>query len=172
MTQSSTPKRYSPLWVTIHWLVAILIFAAFYFGLSSFQSPTEAKAAFLRFHMPLGITILVLKLVRLYLRWRAPRPEDAKSGSAFLDVLGKGVHHALYLFAFLLPITGLALSARYGLPPIVFEGQGSIPSELTPALHGLLFPLFGLLILLHIGAALYHQFILRNNLLARMLYGK
>ncbi len=168
----TSPKRYSPLWVTIHWLVALLIFAAVYLGVSSFQSPPEAKAAFLRWHMPIGITVLVLMLVRLYLRGRAPRPEDAKSGRVFLDRLGKGVHHALYLFAFLLPLSGLGLSIQYNLAPIVFGSQGTIPADLTPALHGLLFPLFGLLILLHILAAFYHQFILKDNLLARMWYGK
>ena len=172
MPKSSTLKRYSPLWVTIHWLVAILIFAAFYFGISSFQSPTEAKAAYLRFHMPIGITVLALMLVRLYLRWRTPRPEDATAGNAFFDMVARGVHHALYLFAFFMPLSGLALSARYGLPPIVFEGQGSMPADLNPALHGLFFFLFALLILLHIGAALYHQFIRKDNLLARMWYGK
>jgi cytochrome b561 len=168
---TSSPKRYSPLWVTIHWLVAILIFAAFYFGISSFESPTEAKAAYLRFHMPIGITVLALMLVRLYLRWRTPRPEDATAGNAFFDFIGKWTHYLLYAFALLLPLTGLALSASFGLAPLVFGG-GQLPAELTPGLHGLLDPLLALLILLHIGAALYHQFILKDNLLARMWYGK
>jgi cytochrome b561 len=47
-----------------------------------------------------------------------------------------------------------------------------MPANLNPGLHGLFFFLSALLILLHIGAALYHQFILKDNLLARMWYGK
>ncbi len=165
-------KRYSPLWVTIHWLVALLIFAEFYLGLTSVGLPPESKPSILRLHMPLGVTILALMLVRLYLRWRTPRPADVTAGNAFFDRVGKVVHFALYLVAFLLPLTGLALSFRYGLPPIVFEGQGSMPADLNPGLHGLLFALSIPLILLHILAALYHQFVRRDNLLARMWYGK
>jgi cytochrome b561 len=77
----------------------------------------------------------------------------------------------LYVFALLVPLSGLALSASFGLAPIVFGG-GTLPADLNAGLHGLLDPLLALLILLHIGAALYHQFILRDNLLARMWYGK
>ncbi len=172
MTTTVPLTRYSPLWVTIHWVVALLIFAEFYLGLSSVQSPPQVKVTFLRWHMPIGVTVLALMLVRLYLRWRAPRPKDASTGNVFLDKTGKGVHFALYLFAFLMPISGLALSTGYGLAPIVFEGQGSISANMDPALHGLIFPLFGLLIFLHILAALYHQFIRRDNLIARMGYGK
>ncbi len=172
MPKSPTLKRYSPLWVTIHWLVALLFFAEIYLGLTSVGLPPQEKAPILRLHMPIGITVLLLMIVRLYLRWRTPRPEDATTGNAFLDMIGKGVHHALYLFAFLMPLSGLALSARYGLPPIVFEGQGSMPADLNPGLHGLFFFLSALLILIHIGAALYHQFIRKDNLLARMWYGK
>jgi cytochrome b561 len=72
------------------------------------------------------------------------------------------------LFAILLPVSGLALSNRYELALIVFGEQGSIPAEMDVALHGLAFPLFSLHILLHILAALYYQFIRRDNLLARM----
>lgn len=62
------PKRYSPLWVTLHWLTVLLIFAAFYFGISSFQSPLSAKPDYLRWHMPIGITVLVLTLIRIVIR--------------------------------------------------------------------------------------------------------
>lgn len=172
MSTQTTPNRYSPLWVTLHWLSALLVFAAFYFGLSSFGSATAAKAAFLRWHMPIGITVLVLTLVRLFLRWRTPRPAAASSGHPALDKLAEGVHHALYLFLLLVPASGLFLSIRYNLPPAVFEGQGKIPEDLQPLLHGVLNPLFMFLILLHILAALYHQFVRRDNLLARMWYGK
>ncbi len=172
MVTPSTPKRYSPLWTTIHWLTVLLVFAEFYLGLTSVGLPPEAKAPILRLHMPIGITILVLTLIRLVIRWRVPRPEDVSTGSRFLDMIGRSVHHTLYLFLILMGVTGLGLSIRYNLPSAVFEGIAPIPADLNPGLHGLLFLLFVLFILLHIGAALYHQFILRDNLLARMWYGK
>jgi cytochrome b561 len=165
-------KRYTPLWVTLHWAIALLIFAAFYLGISTKGIPLVAKTAYLRWHMPLGITVLLLMLVRLFVRWRTPRPEAATAGNAFLDKIGEWTHYLLYILAFLMPLTGLMLSASYNLAPVVFGGQGSLPRDLSPMLHGLIDPLLALLILLHILAALYHQFIRRDNLLARMWYGK
>jgi cytochrome b561 len=38
--------------------------------------------------------------------------------------------------------------------------------------HGLTSSLLLALVALHFGAALYHQFILKDNLLARMWFGK
>ncbi|MGC8855302.1 MAG: cytochrome b [Anaerolineae bacterium] len=168
---NTSPKRYSPLWVTIHWLVALLIFATFYFGISTEEASAATKVSLLKWHMPLGISVILLMLVRLYLRWRAPRPADATAGNAFFDFIGKWTHYLLYALALLVPLTGLVLSASNNLMPIVFGG-GEFPADLEAGLHGLLDPLLALLILLHIGAALYHQFILRDNLLARMWYGK
>lgn len=169
---TSAPKRYSPLWVTIHWLVALLIFATFYFGISTEEADPATKVSLLRWHMPLGITVILLMLVRLYLRWRTPRPADVTAGNAFFDLIGKWTHYLLYALALLVPLTGFALSASFGLAPIVFGGQGQLPAGLNAGIHGMLDPLLALLILLHIGAALYHQFILKDNLLARMWYGK
>jgi cytochrome b561 len=169
---TSAPKRYTPLWVTLHWLTALLVFAEFYLGLTSVGLAAEAKAPILRLHMPIGVTILLLTVIRLIVRWRTPRPEDASTGNRFLDMLGKGTHHMLYLLLILMALTGMGLSLRFNLAPAVFEGSAPIPADLTPGLHGLFFLLIALLILLHIGAALYHQFILRDHLLARMWYGK
>ena len=39
-------------------------------------------------------------------------------------------------------------------------------------LHGMIWVLLILLILLHVGAALYHQFFIKDNLLGRMWYGR
>jgi cytochrome b561 len=168
---TQAPKRYSPLWVTLHWVIALLIFAAFYLGLSTKDIPLVAKVAYLRWHMPLGMTVLVLMLVRLFVRWRTPHPEAATAGNILLDKIGEWTHYLLYIFAILMPLTGLMLAAAYNLIPLVFGG-GSLPRDLSPMLHGMIDPLLALLILLHILAALYHQFIRKDNLLARMWYGK
>jgi len=166
------PKRYSPLWVTLHWVIALLIFATFYLGLSTQDIPLTEKVGILRWHMPLGITVLLLMLVRLFVRWRTPHPEAATAGNAVLDKIGVWTHYLLYIFAILIPLTGIMLSVTFSLAPVVFGGQGSLPRDLSPMLHGLIYPILALLILLHILAALYHQFIRKDNLLARMWYGK
>lgn len=169
---TASPKRYSPLWVTIHWLVALLIFATFYLGLATKEADPAAKVGLLRWHMPFGISVILLMLARLYLRWRTPRPAQANAGHPLLNTIGAWTHALLYVLAFLVPLTGFLLSAANNLAPVVFGGQGEIPAGLQAGLHGILPPLLLLLILLHILAALYHQFVRRDNLLARMWYGK
>jgi cytochrome b561 len=169
---TQAPKRYSPLWVTLHWVIALLIFVAFYLGISTEGIPLVAKTAYLRWHMPLGITVLLLMIVRFVVRWRTPHPEPVTVGNALLDKIGEWTHYLIYIFAILMPLTGLLLSASFNLMPVVFGGQGTLPRNLSPMLHGLIDPFLALLILLHILAALYHQFIRKDNLLARMWYGK
>ena len=169
-TSTNTPTRYSPLWVTLHWLIAILIFATFYLGISTEHAAD--KLSLLKLHMPLGLSVLGLMIVRLVVRWRSERPAPASSGNAFLDKVGEITHWALYLFAILLPLTGIGLSMAFNLAPVVFGGQGSLPADIRPLLHGMIDPLLALLILLHVAAALWHQFIRKDNLLARMWYGK
>ncbi|MCC6298859.1 MAG: cytochrome b/b6 domain-containing protein [Anaerolineales bacterium] len=177
MTQP-TPARYRSLQVTLHWLTVILVFAAFVLGKTMTRLPNEdaAKLTPLAIHMLLGITTLAVIVVRFVVRIRSPRPAHASTGNAFLDWLGAIVHYALYLFVFLIAFSGLSLSVQAGLPPIVFGGVGSLPTDFfdfaARALHGFIAPGLFLLILLHIGAAFYHQLFLKDKLFARMWYGK
>ena len=176
MTQN-LPKRYHPLQVTLHWLTVALVFAAFIFGKYSSLLPNDAsEIAPLRIHMMLGITILLVIIVRFITRMKVPRPAYASTGNAFLDGLGKFVHYALYLLVFLMAISGMSLSTQAGLPSIVFGGSGVLPTDFydfaARMLHGFIAPALFLLILLHVGAAFYHQLALKDNLLSRMWYGK
>lgn len=157
-----TSARYSPLMVTLHWLTVILIFAAFALGKYSSFLPNDAnEIPPLRIHLMLGITTLLVIVIRFIVRMRTPHPAYASTGSAFLDGLGKFVHYALYLFAFLIAASGLSLSMQAGLPQIVFFGSGaSLPADFfdftARAMHGFIAPALFLLILLHVGAAFYH----------------
>ncbi len=174
----TTPARYSPLMVTLHWVTVILVFAAFLLGKSMTRLPNDdaAKLTPLAIHMMLGITTLVVIVARFIVRMRTPRPAYASTGNRFLDGLGEFVHYALYLFVFLMAVSGFSLSVQAGLAPIVFGGVGSLPADFfdftARALHGFIAPALFLLILLHIGAAFYHQLLLKDNLFSRMWYGK
>lgn len=172
------PTRYSPLMVTLHWLTVILVFAAIVFGKIMTRLPNDdaAKLTLLAIHMLLGITMLVVIVVRFIARMKSPRPAYASTGSVFLDGLGKFAHYALYLFVFLIALSGFSLSIQAGLPAIVFGGAGSLPADFfdfaARALHGFIAPVLFLLILLHVGGAFYHQLFLKDRLFSRMGYGK
>lgn len=130
-------------------------------------------------HMIIGVTILVLLIVRLIVHWTTKHPDWQSTGNKFFDWVGGLTHFGLYLLTFGMTITGIILADQRGMLARTF-GIGAAP---TPGsfgrdgfslglLHGGIWTLLLLLILLHIGAALYHQFIRKDNLLARMWFGK
>lgn len=175
---SNHPTKYHPVQVTLHWLVVLLVAAAFVMGKSMSGLPNDAnKLAPLALHMGVGIFTLLVIVTRFITRMKLPKPAHATAGNAFFDWIGKAVHYALYLLVFLMSVSGLSLSMQAGLAPIVFGGSGSpLPVDFfdftARMLHGFIAPALLMLVLLHVGAALYHQFMLKDNLLSRMWYGK
>jgi cytochrome b561 len=164
------PDRYHPLLVSLHWLVVILVFAAFTLGKFMSGQPNDDA------NMALGIVTLIVIVVRFIARLRLPKPPRATTGSALLDKIGVLVHYGLYVFILLMSISGISLSMQAGLTSIVFGGSGaSLPSDFyafnARILHGIIAPTLLILVLLHVGAAFYHQLALKDNLLARMWYG-
>jgi cytochrome b561 len=170
--------RYHPLQVSLHWLIVILIFATFLLGKYMSGLPNESgKILSLGLHMTLGFLTLVVMVVRVIARRRLPQPVHVTAGSAFFDWIGRAVHYALYVLVFLMAVSGMSLSLQSGLIPIVFGGSGSpLPADFyefnARMLHGFIGPALLILVGLHVGAVLYHQFILKDHLLARMGYGK
>ncbi len=175
---SQPSKRYHPLQVTLHWLIAFLVFAAFIVGKNTSRLPNDdAKLFPLALHMTLGILALIAMIVRFAARMKLPAPAPISTGNGALDWIGKAVHYALYLLIFLMALSGMALSLQAGLTPIIFGGSGSpLPADFlvftARAFHGIIAPALLILIALHIGAAFYHQFALKDNLMARMGYSK
>lgn len=170
--------RYHPLQVSFHWLVVVLLFAGFVLGKYMSGLPNDAaKIVPIGAHMILGFVTLFVIIARFIARLRLPKPASATTGNAFLDQVGKIVHYALYILVFLMAISGMVLSLQSGLTPIVFGGSGApLPADFfaftSRMLHGFIAPALLVLVVLHVGAALYHQFLLKDHLLARMRYGK
>ena len=176
--ERTSPKRYHPLQVALHWLVVLLVFAMFIVGKSMSRLPNDAeKLTPLALHMGVGLLTLVVIVFRFVMRMRLPKPAHASTGNALLDWIGKVVHYALYALVLLMAVSGLSLSMQAGLAPVVFDGSGApLPADFydfaARMLHGFIAPVLFLLILLHVGAAFYHQLALKDNLLSRMWYGK
>lgn len=178
MSKEAAPVRYHPLHVALHWLIALLVFMML--GIGKFVMPGVAvddpqKAFMLQTHAYIGMAIAVLLVVRLILRFTTQRPAPADAGNAFLNLIGKVTHFLLYLLLIGMAVSGLGIFQQANLPA-VFSGAAPYPADFFQYLprmgHGLVSTLLLLLVVLHIGAALYHQFIRRDNLLARMWFGK
>lgn len=173
-------KRYHWLLVSLHWLIALLVLLSLFAGgllLSHMPNSDPAKVGALAGHMIIGITIGVLLLLRLAARLGSTKPARATTGNRILDTVAIWTHWGLYLLVALVVLSGLSTSVAAGLPDIVFSGSGApLPVDFhvysARQAHGILTKLLLALACLHIAAACYHQFVLRDGLIGRMWYGK
>jgi len=163
-----TPDRYNPIMVVLHWLTVLLLLGA---GLLS--DGEGGGSSPINIHMILGAILLAVLVIRLLLRLTLRRPAWAGTGNAFLDKLGELVHAGLYVFAFWILAVGGMIAMQRNLIGYVM-GTGTVVQGRVGFLYGALHE-FGwiavlCLLFLHVGAALYHQFIIRDNLLKRMWF--
>jgi cytochrome b561 len=153
--------------------------------------PAKGLAAFtvLQLHKSLGFTVLALSLVRLALRLTFyPPPPEPESLTPLEKIASGVVHWGFYAIMLGLPITGWVIvsAARINIPTLYFNVEAlQIPHlgfirHLPRAqrlgveaqfvdLHVRLVNVTFALLLLHIGAALKHQFIDRDAVLGRMI---
>lgn len=183
-SSSAAPTRYTRTAQLLHWLLALALFTAIGVGLYmvglSF-SPLRLKLY--NWHKWLGVSILVLSLLRL--GWRLSHRPPALPAAVLVAMpawqqgVHHATHHALYALFFLVPLLGWAYSSAAGFP-IVFLGLVPLPdwvpvseslAELLKPLHQWSAYALATLIVLHIAAALKHQFIDRDGLMQRMLPG-
>ena len=176
---NTLPTRYHRALVVLHWLLAVMLIVALAMGtfaLKSVPNSSQDKIAALQGHMVAGGLILLLTLTRLVVRLTTAQPSPATSGNALLDRLAPLTHWGLYALVLLMAGSGVAMSVLAGLPGIVFGGVGSLPVNFDAlparAVHGIVAKLLMLAISLHIAAALYHHFVRRDGLLARMGLGR
>lgn len=89
-----------------------------------------------------------------------------------MDKLAKGIHLLLYLLTILTVLAGLTLAFSADLPNFLLNHAGDLPKDYEDFLAHEVHDIFANLLLytigLHIVAALYHQFILKDGLLWRM----
>ena len=174
-------RRFRPLWVTLHWLMALLVFSTFAIGLTSLttRSNTDVKLVPLSIHMALGIMILLLVIARFALRMLVYKPSlrpASPKKQIFLDQVTPYVHLLLYAGTALMALLGLAIALPADLFSIVWGRSGALPVDfyIYPArtLHGTLSLLLLVLIAQHVLVAIFHQFIKGENYLGRMWFNK
>ncbi|AOY92773.1 cytochrome b [Cupriavidus sp. USMAA2-4] len=170
---------YGPIAISLHWLVALLIFAAFALGLYMTGIPglTPTKLKLFSWHKWMGVTIFALALVRVLWRGAKGAPAPAAGTPAWQVKAAAGAHHLLYLLILVVPLTGYFYSSAAGVP-VVFLGLWHMPALIEPndALKAALKPahewlnyLMAAIVVVHAAAAVKHQFVNRDGTLARML---
>lgn len=174
----STSTKYGTVAVTIHWLSAALILAQLGSGFrAAGAADSAAKQAVLSFHAPLGMLILLLMIARILWWWFADKkPEPVQGDPAWQTSSAKAVHVLFYIVVIGMAASGIGMMAASGAGAILSgAAPGPLPdfSQYLPRMpHGLGARLMLVLLVLHVGAALYHHFIKRDGMLWRMWYGK
>lgn len=173
-----TRKRHHPLIRVIHWLVAGGIIAALV--MSAFVMPhipvdSPEMIASLRRHMSTGLMVFVLTLLRFVMRRNAKRPPSLSSGMPWADWLAVVVHRLFDVLILTMIASGITMSYLGGIWQVVFGGHGQLPASLDAlpfhAVHRYAAMGLAAMLALHVGGALFHQFILRDGLMSRMGFG-
>jgi cytochrome b561 len=166
--------------VALHWVLAVLIIAELtlgFFALAATPNSDLRKIDILRVHMTGGVLILALMVFRFIVRMRTSRPADATTGYPLLDRLAPITHYGFYVLVPMMVGTGFATAIIAGLGEIVFGSSGArLPPTLMtyPAFVAHIFfaMLLSGLVVLHVLAAFYHQFVRRDGLFRRMSFGR
>jgi cytochrome b561 len=173
--------RYTRTAMALHWVAAALITAGFTLGLSMVGLPVSPqKLKWYSWHKWIGITVFLVVIARLLWRQNHPAPPLPASVARWERRIARITHIALYVLMLVIPLSGWAYSSAAGVP-VVYLGLVPLPNLVhrDEALADLLrlvhrtwnFTLLGL-VALHVVAALKHQFLDHDRVLARMLPAK
>lgn len=173
-------RTYTRTAITLHWAVALLIFVAFPLGLYMQDLPlSPQKLKLYAYHKWIGVTVFVLAAARLAWRLAHPAPPPPPHLRAWERRAAAGVHAALYGLMLAVPLSGWLMSSAKGVPT-VWLGWLPLPDllprdeALGEALRWVHFGLnltLAILVVVHVGAALKHRFVDRDDVLQRMLPG-
>jgi superoxide oxidase len=170
---------FDPTSIVLHWVTALLIIGQFTTGWlhGAVGHKTGLALEILATHRTLGVLTWTVGLARLVWRRRlAYLPPFPESMSKLQQWIAKANEYGLYVLLLVQPITGLAEVVLRGRPFTVFIWQVPALSAPHVAIRSLVQEAHGFgakallaLIGLHVGAALFHGLVLRDDVLQRML---
>ncbi|MDT9600887.1 cytochrome b [Sphingosinicella rhizophila] len=177
MTITKPAARHAPASIALHWLMFLLLVAVYatielreYFPKGS--GPREALKAW---HFTAGLTVFALVWLRLIIRLLKPPLLILPRLSKWQRHVSNGVHIALYVFMIGMPLLGwLSLSAEgkllrwFGIHIPALVGRDDAFAERIGELHETIGSAGYVLIGFHAAAALFHHYVLKDDVLMRM----
>lgn len=164
-----------------HWLIAALILVQFVIGsIAEDMKLTPAKLDLFVWHKSIGVTVLVLALLRLLWRLGNPPPVPPAGTAAWETKLAAAAHWVLYALIFAVPLSGWWVSdasrvpfkAFFLVPMPDFIATDRALQEAAAEVHEVLTTTLLVVVILHVAAALRHHFLLHDDVLRRMLTGR
>jgi cytochrome b561/polyisoprenoid-binding protein YceI len=176
---SAGRSRYATVAIILHWVIALAIAAQVSIAWRMGGRLTPESFALIQLHKSIGVTILVLSILRLGWRLTNPPPPEPPGLARWEIVLSQIVHWGFYLIMIGMPLTGwlMVSASRTQIPTLLY---GAVPwpnipgiDGLAPAAkkvweavgvngHGLLAYGFYALFVLHVAGALKHQLFERD----------
>lgn len=175
----ATPLR-SRKQVVVHWLIVFCVaMAATLILVRNQLAGRNIRAWLLEGHRHFGLMVLVLFCFSVLLRIRSRKHQSTNHSPPIIRVLAALTHFALYALLFIQPMLGWALSDAQGKPvhllgatlPALVSADFDLADTLQ-AWHQNVAWLLLALVSLHIVAALWHHFVLHDDVLLKMLPGR
>ena len=164
----------------LHWLMAVLFFGMLGLGFYMQGLPLSPdKLKLYSWHKWVGVTVFLLALFRIAWRVTHQPPALPSSMPRLMQIAAHAGHHMLYMLMFLIPLSGWLMSSAKGLQTVWFGilpipdllEKNKLLGDLLQTVHVSLNYLFIAVLIGHIGAALKHHFIDKDDILTRMLPG-
>ncbi len=162
----------------LHWLMAILFFGLLALGFYMHDLPlSPEKLKLYSWHKWAGVTAFLLVWLRLFWRVTHRPPALPANMPKTMQLAAHAGHLLLYVLMIAIPLSGWLMSSAKGFQTVWFGvlpipdliGKHKETGDLLQTLHMGLNLLFAAVIAGHIGAALKHHFIDKDDILKRML---
>ena len=175
----SRPERFDAFAILFHWLVAGLIVAnvLIAWSLDNFDRHDPVHDKILTVHKSIGVVILLLAALRLAWRWTHPAPLLPETMPRWMRFAAQADQVVLYAILFIMPVTGLIDAGGFSepvnffflfkLPPLI--GHDEPLGHAAMAVHKATAWVLYILLALHAAAALFHHYVLKDQILRRML---
>jgi cytochrome b561 len=174
---SAPAGTYTRTAITLHWIAALLIVCNLVLGISMINlSLSPLKVRLYGWHKWIGITVFLTAAVRILWRLAHPAPSPIAMPE-WQRRAAAAAHAALYVLMFAIPLSGWVYSSATGVS-VVYLGLFPLPDLVgkDKALAGILWAVHATLnftllalVIVHVGAALRHEYVDRDDTLRRML---
>lgn len=174
----NTEIRFGVVAQFFHWAIVALIITQYTLVEIFDDMPLGmAKIRMIGYHKAVGMTVLMLAVPRLIWRWINPVPTLPGNLKPYERHLAHISHFLLYLLIFAIPLSGWIMSSVAKIPVSYFGwftfpdfiGQHKSLVDPVKEVHEVLNVILLVTVTVHVAAALKHHFILKDDVLKRML---
>ncbi|QXH49511.1 cytochrome b/b6 domain-containing protein [Pseudomonas fakonensis] len=170
-----SPTAFHPLARLVHWLMAVLIIAMLFIGVSMVGDLSTRHPLMVELHKATGLALLLLVVLRIALRLSLAHPPLPRELPPIQRLAAGASHLLLYLLMLAMPLLGWAMLSAGGYPrplqlPAIAPHDLQLYAVLRQA-HGWAGYLLFATVLVHLGAALMHALVRRDGVLRSMWPG-